>query len=574
MLSATLYVIGCSAKNRVSRRLARLREPRYVVSAVVGAAYLYFSFIGRMHFSEGARLGRTLLPALIPTFAGAPSVGGLALLVGALLTLAVPMPSGLLTFSRTDREFLFPSPMSRRQLLFYRQLRSQMGVVIAPVVIALTYPLATPGARVRAFVSVWLVLTICQIFFTGIALSRASLAAPSTRARVIAWLPSLVVAASAIAVVLGVVQAVFTQTLEVDSARAMLRLLVDTCQRGWPRIALWPFTAIAAPLFAQTMPAFILTLAGAIAVYLLILGWVLSADEAFDAVIDTTADAPDRPGRGRVSYKPRHMQWTLALEGRQETPFVWKTLTQVLRAVNRRLLIRVAAVGVWLTVVLVMVAGRARGVTQIAGLFAAFAALFVVFFGPQMVRLDLRQDLQHLELLKTWPVRAGTTIRGQILGPTVVVTTVAWALGAVALVLGTAALPGMTMALRVAGGVALMILAPALTLAQFTVHNAAVLFFPAWITTGSARPRGVDAIGQRMIMLGATWLVLIVAVLPGAMVGGGVWWGFQRVIGPWSLIPAALAGALVMLCEVIVATEALGSVYEGLDLTSVERSQV
>ena len=54
------------------------------------------------------------------------------------------------------------------------------------------------------------------------------------------------------------------------------------------------------------------------------------------------------------------------------------------------------------------------------------------------------------------------------------------------------------------GGVALAILAPALVFAQLTIHNAVALMFPAWVPLGNQRPRGLDAMGQRLIMLGGT----------------------------------------------------------------------
>ena len=47
MVLATLYIMWCSAKNRMRRRLRRLREPRYLIGAVVGAGYLFFALYGR-----------------------------------------------------------------------------------------------------------------------------------------------------------------------------------------------------------------------------------------------------------------------------------------------------------------------------------------------------------------------------------------------------------------------------------------------------------------------------------------------------------------------------------------------
>ena len=116
-----------------------------------------------------------------------------------------------------------------------------------------------------------------------------------------------------------------------------------------------------------------------------------------------------------------------------------------------------------------------------------------------------------------------------------------------------------------------MILAPAIIFAQFTIHNTTALLFPAWVPLGMGRPRGVDAMGQRLFMLGATWLMLIVVVLPGALAGGIVWFAFRRVVGWWILIPAAIVFTSIVGVEVLMATEMLGPAYERLDLTSVER---
>ena len=52
MFSASLYIIVCSARNRLRVRLRRLREPRYLVGAVVGAVYIYFSFFARFRVSR------------------------------------------------------------------------------------------------------------------------------------------------------------------------------------------------------------------------------------------------------------------------------------------------------------------------------------------------------------------------------------------------------------------------------------------------------------------------------------------------------------------------------------------
>jgi hypothetical protein len=79
--------------------------------------------------------------------------------------------------------------------------------------------------------------------------------------------------------------------------------------------------------------------------------------------------------------------------------------------------------------------------------------------------------------------------------------------------------------------------------------------------------------GQRLITLGGTWLLLIVMTLPGAIAGAIVWFAFRTVLGPGALVPGAIACTLVVGVEVLLATEALGPLYEKLDILAVERAE-
>ena len=90
---------------------------------------------------------------------------------------------------------------------------------------------------------------------------------------------------------------------------------------------------------------------------------------------------------------------------------------------------------------------------------------------------------------------------------------------------------------------------------------------------GSQRARGLDAMGQRIIILGGTWLLLAIMVLPGVLAGAIVWFAFSVIVGPMALIPGAVACAVVVGIEVLAATEALGPLYERMDVLAVERTE-
>jgi hypothetical protein len=577
VVRATIYIMACSAKNRARRRLARLREPRYMIGAVVGIAYLYFAIFGRMRLNrmnDAPDRRRPTFVALFPALATTgPVLGGIGLLAMAAFSWLMPVGSRLLDFSRVETEMLFPAPVTRRQLLVYRLLRSQLAVVIGAVIFALVYPVGSVGARVRGLLSVWLLLTSSSVFFTGVTLWRAQ--TRSTPRSIPARLANGIPLGLSIGGLAALALAVFARASETPIANATeaMNIIVQESRGPFVGIVLVPFVALVRPLFADSWSTFAAVIPGALAVYAALVCWILMAGRAVDIVAEGTVERLVQQQTVRPSrYRARPVRWVLAPIGRPETVFVWKNFLQTMRIVDRRVLLRGVAILAWATFS-VSLAARVRGVAQVVGIFAAFLSAFTVTMGPQIFKTDLRQDLLHLEVLKTWPLRAAAVIRGEMIWPACLVTLLTWVIGTVALTLSAAAFETTGLALRTAVGLAALVLTPGIVLAQFTVHNAAALMFPAWVLSGQGRARGVDAFGQRLIMLGGTLIVVIVALLPVAIIGGVMWLLFRGILGPWVLIPAAILGLVLMIVEVLAATEALGPAFERLDITSVERAE-
>lgn len=575
MISATLYIMACSTKNRVRRRLARLREPRYAFGAIVGLAYFYFAFFGRMRLatSNSRRRRRPPVPtSIIPATINGPLLAGTGLLGLAALSWMVPLGSALLQFSRAETEFLFTAPLSRRQLVLYRLVRSQLSVLLGAVIFALAYPIASAGARFRGLIGVWLLLIVSGVYFTGITLWRVRPAGRPLSVRVAQAIPFAWTVGSVVLFAVGVARALWAQPVE--RFGQAVRVIIAIAQSAPLKYLVWPFELLVRPLFADSWSGFAVAIVPALGVYALVIGWVLISDAGLDVIAERVAEqqaATPAAKRGR-KYVARPVAWLLAPSGRPEVALIWKAAVQTFRVVDRRVLLRVAVILIWAAVT-VSLAGRVRGFTQVIGTLFTLASAFTVIMGPQLMRIDLRQDLHHLELLKTLPLRAADVVRSEMLWPALVVTAVAWFLAGLGALLARSAFPSTSTSWVVSAVIAFFVIAPPLILAQFTVHNAAALLFPAWIASGQGRPRGVDAMGQRLIMLFGTWLVLLTGLLPAAIVTAILWFAFYRFVGPWILIPGALSGALIVAIEILIATEALGPAYERLDITSVERAE-
>jgi putative ABC exporter len=577
VLSASLYIIACSTRNRARQRLRRLREPRYLAGAVVGAAYLYFSFVARLRSTRSnpgraarARRTRGGTPFDVPGLAAtAPAFAGIGLMGAAALSWLAPFESGLLEFSEAETQFLFPAPLTRRQLLVHRLLRSQLGLLFGAVVFGITVPSSSGYRRLWVGLAMWVLLVTGKIYFTAVSLTRARIRAASGAARVRAWLPAAIVIAAIAIVATALMRAFYAAPP--SGIADIVALVGGVSQQPVPRVVLWPFVALVRPVFAASTAAYLPALASAFAVLAAATLWMFRSDEVFHVAADEAARRRSRRSQGRpqVTYKARAEEWKLAPTGRPEAAFAWKALMQTLRVFNRREVVRTVAILTALTAV--AAATNREGPAALLGGFAIAAAAFAILMAPQIVRIDMRQDLQHLELLKTWPVRGPSIVRGQLVWPAVMITAIAWTMLAVALTLSGIVLPRVGLVWRLASTGAVAILAPALVLAQLTVHNAVALMFPAWVPLGFQRARGLDAIGQRIIMLGGTWLLLIVMTIPGALAAGIFWLIVGRFFGPLMLIPAATAAAGVIAVEVLLATEALGPVYERLDVLAVER---
>jgi len=248
MLGASLYIIGCSARNRVRARLRRLREPRYLIGAIVGAAYLYFSVFARM-----GRRGRRAGPRGGPSAAtlealrsGAPAAVGLALLAATALGWLLPFDSGLLDFSQAEVQFLFPAPVSRRSLLVHRMMRSQIGILLGSIIPALMVQSFSGYARLRISIATWLILSTAKIYATGVSLARTRLTSSDARARRVAWLPLTVLGSACAIVAIALLRAF--RAAPPDGARDAIVRIGTVVSHGLPRIVLWPFVALAAPL--------------------------------------------------------------------------------------------------------------------------------------------------------------------------------------------------------------------------------------------------------------------------------------------------------------------------------------
>src|SRR5262245_28095617 len=293
MIGASFYFTLCSARNRLRVRLRRLREPRYLLGGIVGAAYLYFTVFARRNSRSSAvrRAGRRssdLPPSMAAMAVAGPALGGMGLLALTALCWILPGSSGLLTFSDAEIQFLFPAPVPRRKLLLHRILRSQLGLLFGSMVVGLMTPTVGGFTRLRVSIATWVVLVTAKVYFAGVSLSRAKLVSRQARALRVAWTP-IIVLATAVTIVVTALTRAFAGAPASGPVELFARIR-DVASQAVVWEILWPFVTIVRPIFAEWPSAYLRSLVLAAGVLAATVIWVLQSDKVFEEAAATAAE--------------------------------------------------------------------------------------------------------------------------------------------------------------------------------------------------------------------------------------------------------------------------------------------
>ena len=574
MISALLYLQYHTSRNRLVSRFRRLKQPKYLIGAIVGGLYFYFYFFRYLFHGLGGRqaMNLTVSPEHRLLF---ELLGALVLFVIVLLAWLIPHERAALTFTEAEVAFLFPAPVTRRTLIHFKLLRSQLRIFFSVLLLTLFSRRLGGSVWIHAF-GWWLILSMLNLHFLGCSFARTMLLDHGISNR----LRRLLVFGLAAAMAAGVwVWAKQTIPELNASDTANFNSVMDYLQRvlsaGPALYLLYPFRLVVRPFLAPGAAAFFGALAPALLLFLLHYLWVIYSDVAFEeASVEASQKlavriAAVRAGNwqgAKKNQKAKRPWFRLAATGPSATALLWKNFIGVGQVFSPRL---------WISLIIVMVVfgvsfgnvGRSQNFFYLLAILIAIALGYSLLLGPQILRLDFRNDLPLADILKTFPLRGWQIALGEILAPVVVLAAFQWLL----LVFGAALvfyLPGKQAALLLAIALGAAVLLPVLDVLLLLIPNAAVLLFPSWIQTGKDSPRGIEAIGQRLIFALGQLLVLALALLPAAIAFLGVFFLLKLALGPAAAVPfAALVAAIILAVEAGFGVMLLGRLFERFDVS-------
>ena len=575
MNRALLYLYTRTLAGSLRQRLVRLKRPKYLFGAIFGGLYFYGYFYRFLFLSRKGTPGMAMGPSAL-----GESIGAL-ILFAAVLGFAWIMPGKrtALMFSEAEIATLFPAPLTRRALLRYKLLTSQIPIFIFALLMTLFTGRGATGSGWLHLAGWWIIISVFALHRLGasFALTRLMERGMANWQRRLALLAGAAALAGALVVWKNFAPAP-PEIGALRNAEALSAYLDRVLLAGPGPWLLLPFRLVVRPWFAADWAAFARALWPAVGMLALHYWWVLRADVSFEeasiALAQKRADllAAMRRGDSRVKLMQRGARQPLFLlrtGGWKATAFVWKALLYAGGRTTFRVWGLVLAAGLALGAGLAALrpsTGLSMALCMIGG-----TIFLIVLAGNTMTGAAyLRYDLAAMDLLQTFPVRGWQVVLGQLFTQAALGTLVQCA----ALLCTAIGLVGLSAVMKSGSGeiaaasAAVALLALPFNLAMMVIPAGTVLLWPGWFK-GGPQSAGFEAAGLRLMLVFGQLLVMGGALFVPALAGGAVWFAANFFhAGIWWMPLAGAAAALVLAGEAWLGILGLGALFERFDVSA------
>ncbi|MEP6619863.1 MAG: putative ABC exporter domain-containing protein [bacterium] len=558
MIGAFGYLILHSARNRFITQLRRLRSPRYAIAFLLGVGYF-----GLVFFNRSGSQGREGTSPIITDTLGA--LLPFAFLVLVAYTWLAGADRTALAFSTAEVSMLFTAPVSRRQLIVYKIVRSQVTVLTSSLIWVILF--GRGHDAVTRALGYWVLFSTLNLHRLGVALVRASGSEHGTKG-LRRSVPAFAMVGAILAMILAGLYKARFQFQQAEDLGDMLHVLGSVFSAAPMSWVILPFRAAVAPAISAPGAAWARAMLWALGLLLLHVLWVLRSDAAFE---EAAAEASATQARrieamrarrldgGNVNTKAARRTLPLASTGAPAVALVWKNTLWLMRSGQLRTLLGLPIIAILAALAF---SGRSSHVEMIIATLCGIVGVMLLLFGPATMRNDMRGDLRRLPMIKTLPLSGQQIILAEVASSAVPTAALQFLL-VIAGVIAVSFADEVSVPLPVR--FAIIAASPAvligLNLANFSIHNAFALLLPGWIRLGETSPGGVEAMGQAMLSSIITMLVLALLLLGPALGVTAVYFLLRQHTVLLVLVGSAVSGAALFF-EAYLMTEALGGTLE------------
>jgi ABC-2 type transport system permease protein len=548
MNQALLMLYFQSLRNAFLMRLRRLRQPKYLIAALLGVAWMS-SILVPLAFGRGMR-------APLGNLVEMKSALSALLLVILFYTgwIQAELRGGL-SLDENEANWLFSAPLRRRQLLLYHFLKPQLGLLLISAGLAIPVASLFRQGYLNAWVTVYLVWNFILLHHLAVGLLYHSLKRRPLAQMIWRALTSLLLLLAMGAFALAIWESK-TSVISV-SETVGAKCLIPVSKAA---------SALTAPLLESTLKGYLQACLPLVLTAVVFLLWTLCCRLPWqELTYDQIKRKSDRLAAIRLGQGWRRQPKTirqnqplfeLSPTGSATTAFFWSwgIRSGGRSAIAFRALILVSSLTLlglgFLTIDPALV--HQKRLDLIAGGTALYVGIIIpiLFIVPSKISQQLYADLTHLDLIFTLPIRAAQFLKGVMLGPILSALCYAWGvLLAVAILLWhRASLPQMTPTVILSGWLGASLLV-AVILPTFTaLQMLMVLFFPGW--QPRAKSGQMDNIGIGLLFLIALLISIFVNFGLASLI---CWGGYKLLIGAISLPMGILLGCVV--CSILIGLE-------------------
>ncbi len=578
MISAFFFLMSRTFVNRTKARLKRLKKPKYLIGALFGVIYLY-SYFFQFLFFRGRRGGGSVGGFDLDESVF-PLIGVVILFVMVLGAWVFPHARAALVFTEAEIAFLFPAPVSRRMLIHFKLLRSQVAILFTVLLLTLITGrlFATSHAWMRVM-GWWVILSTLGLHLLGASFARTLLMERGistwTRRIVVMVVFAAFVTFTALWAQKSLPAPAIADAMDWKEWRDYIQTLFATPPLSY---LMYPFQVVLAPYFATSPLAFGKAMVPALTLMALHYLWVIRSNVAFEeASLELSRRFAERVAAARagksIEGKPKKGQrppFRLSPLGPKPFAFLWKNLINAQAAFRARTLLFVL-----LPVIVFGAVTGGASVRSVTFMNTASLLLMMVFswsllIGAQFVRCDFRQDLGAMDVLKLYPLRGWQVVAGELCAPLVILSVIQWLLlVSIALLTAagsaTATLPRLPLEWLAASA----IIAPFWNALALLIPNAAVLLFPGWFQTRVDAPQGIEVAGQRLLLLFGQLFVIGVAVLPAGLAFALGFAPLQMAgASTLAVFAGAVSASLALAGEAALGIWLVGKLFDRFDLAA------
>src|SRR6185503_11710012 len=167
--NALFYLRAMSFKNAVISRFTRLKQPKYLIGAVVGVAYLYSFVFRRMGGNRTGDINALTDSFPLERLPVVAHLSALALMIFVALYWLWPRERAALAFSEAEIALLFPAPIRRKTLIHYRWINTQLRILFTSLILTLVssgWSFLLGDAWIR-LIGWWLLLSTLDLHGVG-----------------------------------------------------------------------------------------------------------------------------------------------------------------------------------------------------------------------------------------------------------------------------------------------------------------------------------------------------------------------------------------------------------------------